>query len=87
MAWSLLGWLQYMWIYDSERMAWRAAWATLTTLRVLRLGMRAVGAFHWERAQRKEQQLDELLRLLSEHASGEEARFCPDAVRLVRGLA
>jgi hypothetical protein len=41
----------------------------------------------WARARRKAAQLDELLRLLAEHASRNEARFCPEALRLVRGLA
>jgi GT2 family glycosyltransferase len=87
MAWGLLGWIQYICIHDGERTAWRAARATLTTLRVLRLGMHALASLPWPRARRKARQLDEVLRLLAEHASGDDARFCPDALRVVRGLA
>jgi N-acetylglucosaminyl-diphospho-decaprenol L-rhamnosyltransferase len=87
MAWSVLGWIEYMWIHEGERSARRAARATLTTLRLLRLGTRALATLHWARARRKASQLDELLRLLAEHASADEARFCPEALRLVRGLA
>jgi GT2 family glycosyltransferase len=87
MAWSLLSWIEYTWIHEGERTASRAARATLTTLRLLHLGMHAVATLRWARARRKAAQLDELLRLLAEHASRNEARFCPEALRLVRGLA
>jgi GT2 family glycosyltransferase len=87
MAWSLLGWIQYMCIHDGERAATRAARATLTTLRVLRFAVRALAALHWARARRKARQLDELLRFLAAQASGDDARFCPDALRVVRRLA
>ncbi len=86
MAWSLLGWIQYVAIHEDERAARRAARATLVTLRLLRLGMYPLAAMRWGRARRKARQLDELLRLLSDHASGDDARFCPDALRVVRGL-
>jgi N-acetylglucosaminyl-diphospho-decaprenol L-rhamnosyltransferase len=86
MAWSLLGWIQYMCIHEGEPKAVRAARATLITLRVLRLGMRALAALQWGRAQRKARQLDELLQLVAERAYGDDARFCPDALRVVRGL-
>jgi GT2 family glycosyltransferase len=87
MAWCVLGWIQYMCIHEGERRARRAAHATLTTLRMLRLGMQALAVFHSARARRKARQLDELLQLLAEYASGDDARFCPDALRVVRGLA
>ena len=87
MAWSLLGWIQYVSMHEGEREARRAARATLMTLRVLRLGMRSLAAVRWPRARRKAQQLDELLHLLAESASGGDARFCPDALRLIRRLA
>jgi len=87
LAWSFLGWIQYMCIYDGERKARRAARAALTTLRMLRLATRMLATFHSPRAQRKKRQLDELLDLLAEHASRSEPRFCPDAVRVIRGLA
>jgi len=87
MAWSLLGWIQYICIHDGERTAWRAARATLTTLRVLRLAAHALASLPWARARRKARQLDEVLRVLTEHASGDDTGFCPDALRLVRGLA
>ena len=87
MAWSLLSWIQYIWIHEGERTAWRAARATLTTLRVLRLGAHALASLPWARARRKARQLDEVLRALTEHASGDDTGFCPDALRLVRGLA
>jgi GT2 family glycosyltransferase len=87
MAWSLLGWIQYVFIHDGERTARRAARTTFATLRVLRLLVGALGAFGSPRAQRKAEQLDELLRLVREHAMDDDARFCPDALRVVRGLA
>jgi GT2 family glycosyltransferase len=87
MAWSLLGWIQYICIHHGERTAWRAARATLTTLRVLRLAAHVLASLPWARARRKARQLDEVLSVLTEHASGDDAGFCPDALRLVRGLA
>jgi GT2 family glycosyltransferase len=87
MAWSLLGWIQYMCIHDGERTARRAARATLTTLRVLRFVAHALSALRWARARRKACQLDELLRFLAAQASEDDARFCPDALRVVRRLA
>jgi N-acetylglucosaminyl-diphospho-decaprenol L-rhamnosyltransferase len=87
MAWSLLGWIQYLSIHEGEREARRAARATLVTLRGLRLGMRSLAALRWPRARRKARQLDELLRLLAECASDDDARFCPDALRVIRSLA
>jgi N-acetylglucosaminyl-diphospho-decaprenol L-rhamnosyltransferase len=86
-AWSLLGWIQYICIHDGERTAWRAARVTVTTLRVLRLIVHALASLRWARARRKARQMDELLRLLAEHASRRDARFCPDALRVVRRLA
>lgn len=87
MAWSLLGWIQYIAIHDGERTAWRAARATLMTLRGLRLALHLLAALPWARARRKERQLDEVLRVVANHASGDDARFCPDARRVVQGLA
>lgn len=86
MAWSLLGWIQYICIHDDERTAWRAARTTLTTLRILRLAVHALAALRWPRARRKARQLDELLRLLAEHGRGADTRFCPDALRVVQAL-
>jgi GT2 family glycosyltransferase len=87
MAWSLLGWIQYVSIHEGEQAARRAARATFVTLRVLRLGMHSLAAFRWPRATRKAQQIDELLRVLAERASGGDTRFCPDALRVIRKLA
>jgi GT2 family glycosyltransferase len=86
MAWSLLSWIQYTWIYDGERSARRAAYVTLTTLRVFRFSMHALAALHWSRAGRKALQLDRVIRLIDELASDDESSFCPDALALVRGL-
>jgi GT2 family glycosyltransferase len=85
-AWSLLGWIQYLSIHEGEREARRAARATLVTLRALRLATRALGATHWPRGRRKARQLDEILRVLRDSASAADSGFCPDAVRIVRGL-
>jgi N-acetylglucosaminyl-diphospho-decaprenol L-rhamnosyltransferase len=87
MAWSLLGWIQYICIHDGERTAWRAALATLTTLRVVRVLVHVLASLHWGRARRKARQMDELFRFLAEQVSGEGAEFCPDALRVIRGLA
>ena len=86
-VWSLLGWIEYLWIHEDERAARLAARATFTTLRALRLGMRALAALRLRRARRKAEQLDELLRLLRERARDSDSAYCPDAVRLIRGLA
>jgi N-acetylglucosaminyl-diphospho-decaprenol L-rhamnosyltransferase len=85
-AWSLLGWIQYLSIHEGEREAKRAARATLITLRGLRLATRALGATRWRRARRKARQLDEILRFLADGAFADQAGFCPDALRIVRGL-
>ncbi|MGI8886646.1 MAG: glycosyltransferase family 2 protein [Gaiellaceae bacterium] len=85
-AWSLLGWIQYVAIHDDERAAKRLARATLATLRVLRLGTHALAATRWDRSQRKARQLDELLAHVAERSAGDDVRFCPDALRAVRGL-
>jgi GT2 family glycosyltransferase len=85
-AWNLLGWIQYVSIHEGERAARRAAHATLVTLRALRLGTTALAATRWPRAQRKARQIDELLRLVSDEARVNEANFCPDAARVIRGL-
>lgn len=87
LAWSLLGWIQYLYIYDGDRTARRAARATLTTLRVLRQGVSALAALRWSRARRKARQLDELFRFLAEHSSSSDPRFCPDALRVLQELA
>jgi GT2 family glycosyltransferase len=86
MAWSLLSWIQYTWIYDGERSARRAAHVTLTTLRVLRFSMHALAGLHWSRARRKALQLDRVIDVLDELASDDATSFCPDALALVRGL-
>jgi N-acetylglucosaminyl-diphospho-decaprenol L-rhamnosyltransferase len=86
MAWSLLGWLQYIYIHEGERKARRAAYATLTTLRALRRATQTLALLPWERARRKTQQLDELCALLANHAANDDADFCPEARRIIRGL-
>ena len=85
-AWSLLGWIQFVAIHHGERTADRAARATLVTLRLMRVAVRALAATGWSRAERKALQLDEILRALAEYASDGDVRFCPDALRVVRGL-
>lgn len=85
-AWSLLGWIQYVAIHDSERAAERLARATLATLRLLRFGVRALAVTRSARSRRKACQLDELLALLAERARDLDPRFCPDALRVMRGL-
>lgn len=87
MAWSLLGWIQYVLIHDGESQARHAARTTLVTLRALRLGMHLLAAMRWPRARRKAQQLDEVLNFVTERASGGDTRFCPDALRVIRNLA
>jgi hypothetical protein len=87
MVWNLLGWIQYICIHDGERTAWRAALATLTTLRVLRRVVHLLASLRWGRARRKARQMDELFGLLAEQVSGQDAQFCPDALRVIRGLA
>jgi GT2 family glycosyltransferase len=86
MAWSLLGWIQYMYIHEGERKAKYAAYATLTTLRALRRATQTLALLPWDRPRRKTQQLDELGALLANHAANDDAAFCPEALRIIRGL-
>lgn len=87
MAWSFLGWIQYLCIHDGEQTAQRAARSTLATLRTMRRGVRAAAALRLPRARRKARQLDELFRFLQEQSSSEDTGFCPDAFRVLKGLA
>jgi len=87
MAWSLLGWIEYLFIHEGEHTARRAARATLATLRCLRYATRLLATLPWPRAERKARQLDELFRLLARDASIDQADFCVDALRIIRGSA
>jgi hypothetical protein len=75
-----------MYIHEGERKARRAAYATLKTLRALRRATQTLAILPWERARRKTQQLDELCALLANHAANDDADFCPEALRIIRGL-
>ena len=86
MAWSLLGWIQYVAIHDGDRQARRAARTAVSTLRGLELLLRAPATLGWDRAGRKRGQLRELLMTLHERAHAGPAEFCPDAVRIVKPL-
>jgi N-acetylglucosaminyl-diphospho-decaprenol L-rhamnosyltransferase len=86
MAWSLLGWIEYVWISEGEQSAKRAARMTLPTLRLLRRAVSAAAMLPWSRARRKSKQLDELMCVLNAAATSGDARFCPDALRLIRNL-
>jgi N-acetylglucosaminyl-diphospho-decaprenol L-rhamnosyltransferase len=86
MAWSLLGWIQYVFLRDGERAGRRAARFALATLNVLRFAVHVLGTLRWPRAQRKALQLDQVLDFIGERASGDDNRFCPDALRFIRRL-
>jgi GT2 family glycosyltransferase len=85
-AWGLLGWIQYVSIHSGSRPAYRVARAAVLSLRAMRFVMRAVGASGWERARRKNRQLDEVLQLLAARAKSDDGRFCPDALAVLRRL-
>ena len=84
MAWSLLGWLQYVAIHEGDRTARRAAHATAATLRSLTLALRAPGADRSRRAVRKRRQLEALLQELHARTEDSVSDFCPDALRALR---
>ena len=86
MAWSLLGWIQYVSIHDGQKEAERAARAAMTTLRGLELALRAPSAAGWKRAQRKHGQLSDLLRFVRARAHDGTPTFCPDALRILEPL-
>jgi N-acetylglucosaminyl-diphospho-decaprenol L-rhamnosyltransferase len=86
MAWSVLGWIQYLCIYSGDAVALRAARATMVTLRILRAALRVLAAFGWRRAKRKTDQLDGLFDFLGLQVSAKDAGFCPDAVRVMRAV-
>lgn len=83
MGWSLLGWIQYVWIHDGEGAARRAARASIMTLRMLRLALHAMRPLRWRRVQRKAGDFDALLEFLAERVSTPDVNFCPQAVGLV----
>ncbi len=87
MAWSILGWIEYLWIHEGPASARRAARATLMTLHALRRGVGLLAIAGSSRGERKACQLDELLRLLSRDASVATAGYCVDALQLVRGTS
>jgi N-acetylglucosaminyl-diphospho-decaprenol L-rhamnosyltransferase len=87
MAWSLLSWIEFLWMARGEQTASRCARATLVTLRVIRVGAHGLALLPWKRARRKKRQLDGLLRAVSELTSGRDADYCPNALHLLRGDA
>jgi N-acetylglucosaminyl-diphospho-decaprenol L-rhamnosyltransferase len=86
-AWGLLGSIQYVSIYSGSAAAHRSAWATLFTLRAIRIVLRPLEAMGWERARRKSRQLDEVLQFMVTAANSGDGRFCPDALKAVRRWA
>ena len=85
LVWSLLGWIEYLWIHEGEEAARRAASATITTLQTIRFGTGGVANLGLPRARRKALELEELLELLRERSRRDGATYCPDALRLIRG--
>lgn len=85
MAWSLLGWLQYLSIHEGEQTAARAARATLVLLRGVRLVARGGAAVGWRRAREKARQLERLRTVLAQTATAADPPFCADALTLIRG--
>lgn len=89
LAWSFLGWLQYLYVHDGERVAYRRAKVGLRTLRAIALALRAAHRVspRYQVIARKQRQLSEVLAFLerqSLNGSGPEVdRFCPDARRLL----
>lgn len=83
--WSLLGWLEYVFVHDGERTARRAALLTLRTLRLLDVSLRLArnGAPRQARLERKSREIGELLislRLMGDYDDG--SSYCPNARRL-----
>lgn len=83
-GWGVLGWIQYVAIYNGLPAAARCARATLVALAATQKALRLPAAAGWGRARRKVRQLDELRRFLAERASSNDRRFCPDALHAVR---
>ncbi len=86
MAWSLLGWLEYVFIREGAPAARHAATATWSMLRVLSIGVRLFAIFGIARAGRKACQLDRLLGIVADEASVEDPRYCREALLLLRGV-
>jgi len=87
MAWSLLGWIQYLYIHEGARRAFRAAHVSLGTLHAARAALRALAFLGWGRARRKTRQLDAVFDFLHRQVASGDTTFCPDAMRLIRRLA
>jgi N-acetylglucosaminyl-diphospho-decaprenol L-rhamnosyltransferase len=82
MAWSFLGWIQFLYIHEGERTARRAAALSLGSLRAIRLaltGLRLI-APGWARLRRKARQLDQFFAELAGHAAHRTGNFCPEAL-------
>jgi GT2 family glycosyltransferase len=86
-AWAFLGWVQYLYVYEGETTARRAATLGVETLRVV-AGALAAGARLAPdgRVGRKHRQVDEVLSFVEARARDGADGFCPDARRLVAEL-
>jgi GT2 family glycosyltransferase len=85
-GWRLLSWIQYLSIHEGERSARRATLAVLGTLHALHLGVRFLAVTRWSRAARKAEQLERILAFLADGPQRGAEDFCPDALRIVRGV-
>ena len=91
MAWALLSWLQYLYVWRGPALARRAAVLSLSTLRGMRFALDVVRGATPDRGRvaRKADQLDAVLAAVdAKAAGGHDAQadgFCPDARRIVRG--
>jgi len=86
LAWSLLGWLEYVSVHDSENAARRAARTTLTTLRVLEASLRVTrhGTPRGGRVDRRSRELGELLASLRRKVDGGDSpEYYPNARRIL----
>jgi N-acetylglucosaminyl-diphospho-decaprenol L-rhamnosyltransferase len=82
MAWSFLSWVQFLYIHEGERIARRAAWLSLGSMRAIRLvltGLRVV-APGWTRLRRKARQLDQFFAELADQTANGSGNFCPEAL-------
>jgi N-acetylglucosaminyl-diphospho-decaprenol L-rhamnosyltransferase len=86
LTWSLLGWLEYVFLHEGEETARRAARATISTLRLmngtLRLARR--GSLTLRRLDRKGDQIADVLVSLRQKAeTTDSSPYCPDARRVL----
>jgi N-acetylglucosaminyl-diphospho-decaprenol L-rhamnosyltransferase len=86
LAWSLLSWIEFVWIYEGERSARIAARGALATLRAIHLLFRLVALTGSKRFARKAVDFRHLLDPIAASTLNDEDSFYPEARRIVRAM-